>query len=415
MADAPLRVMFATPRGVLRVMPGDSAPFGARSRRVDPLAETWYTEALRVGGALAVTQPRLDTKRGQLIMTISHAVYDERDPSVVLGVSAMDVPQRSFVDVIDRVSQCSRAAGRQCYLLDEEARFVTAVDGAESTIGKSFVPHQPSVALALFRRGLLKRALVPDFASAVVCERWVLDVGADANASIVEEKVSGGCPNGDVWISEVERDAPPQQAGEAMPSALIEQGETAFDVVDAKLTTPRLFLVIVDAYQFGVGGDCTALPAELSVASDETQCEPYIVGKCQNRDFADVKRPVEVECTDFGGLSRVVVDELRRSEGTPKLEEVCAVVERDVPQGDINLALVIALPIVACILLVGAVAALVILRARRKEAPQQVNVVVKRENEAPAALAVEEPSTAPQSDASRSDNDDAFDAWAPPQ
>jgi hypothetical protein len=58
--------MFATPRGVLRVMPGESAPFGARSRRVDPLAETWYTEALRSGGALAVTQPRLDTRRGQL-------------------------------------------------------------------------------------------------------------------------------------------------------------------------------------------------------------------------------------------------------------------------------------------------------------------------------------------------------------
>jgi hypothetical protein len=28
-------------------------------------------------------------------MTISHAVYDERDASVVLGVSAMDVPQRA--------------------------------------------------------------------------------------------------------------------------------------------------------------------------------------------------------------------------------------------------------------------------------------------------------------------------------
>jgi hypothetical protein len=54
------------------------------------------------------------------------------------------------------------------------------------------------------------------------------------------------------------------------------------------LTTPRLFLVIVDAYQFGVGGDCTTLPTELRVDSDETQCEPYIVGKCQNRDFADV-------------------------------------------------------------------------------------------------------------------------------
>jgi hypothetical protein len=68
------------------------------------------------GGALAVTQPRLDTKRGQLVMTISHAVYDERDASVVLGVSAMDVPQRRFVDVIDRVASAAapRVASATC-------------------------------------------------------------------------------------------------------------------------------------------------------------------------------------------------------------------------------------------------------------------------------------------------------------
>jgi hypothetical protein len=132
---------------------------------------------------------------------------------------------------------------------------------------------------------------------------------------------------------------------------------------------------------------------------------------------------VEVECTDFGGLSRSVVDELRRSEGTPKLEEVCAVVEREVPQGDINLALVIALPIVACILLIGAVIALVILRARRKEAPQQVNVVVEnRDGGAAAGGAGEgdgaaEQSTASQSegDAADDNNDDALRGWSPPE
>jgi hypothetical protein len=104
-----------------------------------------------------VTQPRLDTKRGQLVMTISHAVYDERDASVVLGVSAMDVPQRRFVDVIDRVAQCSRAAGRQCYLLDSEARFVTAVDGDESTIGK-LVRAAPAVGGARARAPRLAEA-----------------------------------------------------------------------------------------------------------------------------------------------------------------------------------------------------------------------------------------------------------------
>jgi hypothetical protein len=151
--DAPLRVMFATPRGVLRVMPGESAPFGARSRRCRSARRDVVHRGAalrrRAGGDAAA--PRHET--GQLIMTISHAVYDERDPSVVLGVSAMDVPQRRFVDVIDRVSQCSRAAGRQCYLLDEEARFVTALDGDESVDWRSFVPRQPSVAFALVRRG----------------------------------------------------------------------------------------------------------------------------------------------------------------------------------------------------------------------------------------------------------------------
>jgi hypothetical protein len=110
------------------------------------------------------------------------------------------------------------------------------------------------------------------------------------------------------------------------------------------------------------------------------------------------------------------VDELRRSEGTPKLEEVCAVVEREVPQGDINLALVIALPIVACILLVGAVAALVMLRARRNEAPQQVNVAVEK-RDGPADAAEEEPSTASHSDGAEQEdnNNDALKAWAPPE
>jgi hypothetical protein len=416
MADAPLRVMFATPRGVLRVMPGESAPFGARSRRIDPLAETWYTEALRLGGALAVTQPRHDTATGRLVVTISHAVYDENDASVVLGVSAMDVPQQRFVAVIDRVAQCNREIGRQCYLLDSEARFVTALADDESAIGESLVSRQPSVAFELLRRGALKRTRVPDFASAVVCERWALDVGGANGSEVFEQRATGGCPNGNVWVSVMYPTAPPGMAGDAEPAVVVATSAVGFDVIDAKLTAPLLYLVIVDGYQFGgAGADCSVVPYELR-GENETQCEPYVIGKCENRDFADVARPVELECTDFGGLSRAVVDELRRSDGAPQVALMCASTTRSVSsEGDINLALAIALPIVACILLLGVIAAAVVMRARRKEEPQQVNVVVKRENEAPAALAVEEPSTAPQSDASRSDNDDAFDAWAPPQ
>jgi hypothetical protein len=126
-------------------------------------------------------------------------------------------------------------------------------------IGKLLVPRQPSVALALLRRGLLRRALVPDFASAVVCERWVLDVGAETQRVVVEQRASGGCPNGDVWLSEVERDGA-AGAGGRRDAGGGGGGEamSAFDVADAKLTAPRLFLVIVDAYQFGVGGDCTS-------------------------------------------------------------------------------------------------------------------------------------------------------------
>ena len=118
---APLRVMFATPSGVLRVMPGSVAPFGDQSRRFDPIAESWYREALRSAGAMAITNPRLDSASQTLVVTMSHAVYDDTDPNLVLGVSAMDVPHRRLNDAVAKVAQCDGTAGRECYLLDQEA------------------------------------------------------------------------------------------------------------------------------------------------------------------------------------------------------------------------------------------------------------------------------------------------------
>jgi hypothetical protein len=104
-----------------------------------------------------------------------------------------------------------------------------------------------------------------------------------------------------------------------MPAVVVATSAVGFDVVDAKLTAPRLYLVIVDAYQFGVGGDCSDAAVRAARRQRRDAVRAVRDRQVQNRDFADVARPVEVECTDFGGLSRAVVDELRRSDGTPKL------------------------------------------------------------------------------------------------
>jgi hypothetical protein len=124
---APLRVMYATPAGVTRVMPGSANPFGAGSDVFDPLQQSWYRQALAANGAMTVTRPRLDANGEDLLVTVSHALYHENEPDVVLGVSAMDVPHRLFARVVDEVAQCRGTAGRECYLLDTEARFVTTL------------------------------------------------------------------------------------------------------------------------------------------------------------------------------------------------------------------------------------------------------------------------------------------------
>jgi len=342
---------------------------------------------------------------------------------VVLGVSAMDVPQRRFADVIDRVGQCDRRAGRQCYLLDEEARLVTPVDGDERTIGLSFVPRQPSIALALLQRGFLQRTQVPDFVSGVVCERWVLDISNDtsANASFVEAKIVGGCPSGDLWLSAIESDAPTELAGDAQPIPMDSVlGISQSGIADSKVLAPRLFMVIIDEYKFGVGGDCATLPPELRVDSDDVKCRPYVVDQCANREFAEESRPVEVQCTDYEGLSRAVVDELRRSQGTPKLEQVCAVQDTPTPElDDLNLWLVIALPVIAFVLCCGALIAVVLVRARKRVTETTVTVEQREVPDDPAAAEIADDarsvSDASVSDASVSDNHDALKVWAPPE
>jgi hypothetical protein len=420
--DAPRRLMFATPRGVMRVMPGESAPFGERSRRVDPLAELWYTEALRAGGALAVTRPRVDVASNEVVVTISHAIFDQFDRSVVLGVSAMDVPQRSFGDLIERVSQCSRLAGRVCFLLDEEARFVTPLDGDARVVGKVMVASLPSLAQRLIDLRLLRRASVPDFASATVCERWVLELlpGNETQAAASSFALGGGCPSGGAWLSEVSREAPPMLSGAATPTVLggAANAAAASGIAGAALSPPRLYLVMIDAYQFGVGRDCSELPAALNVT--DVACRPFIVDQCTNRDFAEALKSEEVSCTNFGGLSRSVADELRRSDGVPKLEEVCSVT--DVPSAssdDVSLWLVVALPLVLGLICIGGIVALLVIRSRRTP-PPTVNVNVEQ-REVPADAGEKSAGDDESSDHrpkqvgadDDDDNGDALAAWSP--
>ena len=145
------------------------------------------------------------------------------------------------------------------------------MDGDELTIGRSFVERQPSVARALIARGLLSRALVPDFVTGVVCERWSLRTdsegaaeAASADGSVYELAVAGGCPSGNVWLSEIEQRASadvstgemplPPQPSLVSPDALVgvlddEERARSLDELEA----PRLFMIIIDNYQFGTG------------------------------------------------------------------------------------------------------------------------------------------------------------------
>jgi hypothetical protein len=85
-------------------------------------------QALAANGALAVSAPRYDAAHAQLLVTISHAVFDtvrvccvvsvtsvyartQSTADRVLGVSGMDVPYTLFAGVLDQISQCRGVLG----------------------------------------------------------------------------------------------------------------------------------------------------------------------------------------------------------------------------------------------------------------------------------------------------------------
>lgn len=170
-----------------------------------------YREALRAAGDVAITQPRLDPVRNALVVTVSHAVFDDVDPEVTLGVSAMDLPYSRFASIVDDLAQCSGSAGRECFVLDEEARFVTPLqsDTQAQTVGELIVTYLPTLALKLIDEGLLQRVAVPDYRSATVCTSWKLALPSNATLEegLLQLELYGGCPTARVWFSKIERKA----------------------------------------------------------------------------------------------------------------------------------------------------------------------------------------------------------------
>ena len=79
-----------------------------------------------------MSAPSYDLAREQLLVTISHAVFDTVTADRVLGVSGMDVPYTLFSGVLDQISQCRGVLGRECYLLDQNAKFVTTLSSDTS-------------------------------------------------------------------------------------------------------------------------------------------------------------------------------------------------------------------------------------------------------------------------------------------
>ena len=128
--------------------------------------------------------------------------------------------------------------------------------------------------------------------------------------------------------------------------------------------------------------DCGALPEELE--SDDS-CKPYVAGACAAKTFAVDKERTQtdqLQCTDFDGLSEVFANELRRTVGKaqdePQFECAVQIVEeKPVPEQDLNLWLVVALPIILCLLCCGAIAAALIVRSKRQT--QETNVTVEQQ------------------------------------
>jgi hypothetical protein len=130
--------------------------------------------------------------------------------------------------------------GRECYLLDQNANFVTTISSDTSQmsacaratviaftrvcagIGQFFGLFQPTAAQALVDGGYLQQVVQPDLSTGVVCEQWQLSSTPSGNdtaanttgtasstnsSSVVQLVLLGGCPSGTLWLSAVQQSA----------------------------------------------------------------------------------------------------------------------------------------------------------------------------------------------------------------
>jgi len=361
-----------------------------------------------------VSAPRYDAARQQLLVTSSHAVFDSVTADRVLGVSAMDIPYTLFSGVLDQISQCRGVLGRECYLLDAAGKFVTTLssDISQMTVGQFFGQYQPTAAQALIDSGYLTQRVVSDFTSGVVCEQWQLATtlaGANGTSSTtasmaapVQLVLSGGCPSGLLWVSEVKQDATMSTSAAmaaAAAAATLGNDTSLANVTEVASSlaaqTPQLFLVIIDNYAYVPGTGCSMLPADLLTGD----CAPLVVGACDSKEFAADTTRRHIVCAPYDALTSDVADELRQppstllsmpapgAAATPAAAQVlkCSALSAKSSLAAISLGIILAivLPLVSLVLCTAGLIAVCIVRSRRRRADTKVNLQV--EQQAPAA------------------------------
>ena len=91
----------------------------------------WFTDAKKAGGEIAYSQPYLDADTGDIVITISKAIFNE---SSDIGVIAADVTVNSLWGIIDSVKSY---LSQEIYIINKDGLFIAHED-ISSILEKDF-------------------------------------------------------------------------------------------------------------------------------------------------------------------------------------------------------------------------------------------------------------------------------------
>ena len=100
---------------------------------MDLTTRPWYLEAVAKKGEIVYTDPYVDAMTGNLCITLSKAVYDDRN--TFLGVIGLDIIPHTFSEVVGSVNL---SAHTDCYVVDSNGLYLTNKD-PDSILTKSYL------------------------------------------------------------------------------------------------------------------------------------------------------------------------------------------------------------------------------------------------------------------------------------